>query len=91
MQDRGRSPRRSLRALGDAARYSGYGISWVLTILLLVWGGLELDERLGTTPLLVLLGAFLGVGAGFYTLYVRAVVEPSAKRKETPGSGKEHR
>ena len=63
----------------------------MLTILLLVWGGRELDEWLGTTPLLVLLGAFLGVGAGFCTLYVRAVVEPAAKGKEIPGSGEEHR
>jgi F0F1-type ATP synthase assembly protein I len=91
VQDGGRSPRRSSRALGDAVRFSGYGISWVLTILLLVWGGRELDEWLGTTPLLVLLGAFLGVGAGFCTLYVRAVVEPAAKGKEIPGSGEEHR
>ena len=91
MQDGGRSPRRSSRALGDAVRFSGYGISWVLTILLLVWGGLKLDEWLETTPLLALVGAFLGIGAGFYALYIRVVVEPAAKEKEIPGSGEEHR
>ena len=91
MQDGGPTPRRSARALGDVGRYSGYGISWVLTILVLVWGGLKLDEWLRTSPLLVLAGALLGVGAGFYTLYIRAVVEPANREREVPGRGEEQR
>ena len=51
----------------------------------------DLILRPSLIVMLVLLGAFLGVGAGFCTLYIRAVVEPAAKRKEIPGSGEEHR
>ncbi len=91
MVDGGRTPRRSSGAFGDAGRLSGYGISWVLTVLILTWIGLRLDERFGTTPLFVLIGALAGVGAGFYTLYVRAVVEPANRKREGPGSGEEHR
>ena len=91
MLDGGRTPRRSSGALGDVGRLSGYGISWVLTVLILTWAGLRLDEWLGTTPLFALTGALAGVGAGFYTLYVRAVVEPANRKKEGPGSGEEHR
>ncbi len=91
MKHGGRSKRWSSTGLADVGRYSGYGISWVLTILLLTWGGLKLDERLGTTPLLVLVGALVGVGAGFHTLYVRAVVEPAQRDRETHGDGEDHR
>lgn len=91
MLDGGRTPRRSSGGLGDVGRLSGYGISWVLTVLILTWAGLRLDERLGTTPLFVLTGALAGIGAGFYTLYVRAVVEPANRKRERPGSGEEHR
>lgn len=89
MQDGGPVPRRSARAVGDVGRYSGYGITWVLTILILAWGGLKLDEWLGTSPLFVLAGALLGVGAGFHALYIRAVVEPANREREVPGSGEE--
>ncbi|NLA05143.1 MAG: AtpZ/AtpI family protein [Firmicutes bacterium] len=46
-----------------------FGLTMVLTILLGVYGGLWLDRRLGSTPLFLLLGIFLGVGAGFYNLW----------------------
>ncbi len=70
---------------------SGYGISWVLTVLILTWAGLKLDERFETTPLLALVGGLVGIGAGFYTLYIRAVVQPATRKKERPGSGEELR
>ena len=80
-------PRRPSRPTGELARYSGYGITWVLTVVLLGWGGLALDERLGTTPLLVLLGVLLGIVGGFYRLYLRLVVEPEDRKREEPGPG----
>lgn len=46
-----------------------FGISMVLTILLGVYGGDWLDRRLGTSPVFLLLGIFLGIGAGFYNLW----------------------
>ena len=46
-----------------------FGVSMVLIILLGVYGGNWLDHRLGTSPIFLLLGVFLGVGAGFYNLW----------------------
>ena len=46
-----------------------FGISMVLILLLGVYGGHWLDRRLGTSPAFLLLGTFLGVGAGFYNLW----------------------
>ena len=90
MKDVGEPSRRSSGALADLGRYSGYGIAWVLATLLLGWGGVVLDERLGTSPLLVISGAVLGIVAGFVTLYMRAVVEPAARKGESPGRREDH-
>ena len=69
-------------AFRDLGRYSGYGMAWAFTTLLGFWVGLELDEWLGTVPWLTLIGAFAGAGAGFYTLYVRFIVEPTTVKDE---------
>ena len=90
MQEGEEPTRRPSAARGELARYSGYGLSWVLTVLLLGWGGLALDERLGTTPLLVLLGSLLGIVGGFYRLYLRLIVEPERMEKGRPGGEEEH-
>ena len=90
MKDRGEPSRRSSSSLQDLGRYSGYGIAWALATLLLGWGGLMLDERLGTDPLLAISGAVLGIVAGFVTLYMRAVVEPAARKGDSPGRREDH-
>ena len=90
MKDGGEPSSRSSDALRDLGRFSGYGIAWVLATLLLGWGGLVLDERLGTGPLLVISGAALGIVAGFVTLYMRAVVEPATRKGDSPGRREEH-
>ncbi|MDE2804704.1 MAG: AtpZ/AtpI family protein [Gemmatimonadota bacterium] len=90
MKDGDEPSRQSSAALRDFGRFSGYGIAWALAALLLAWGGVELDERLGTGPLLVILGAVLGIVAGFITLYMRAVVEPAARKGDTPGPREDH-
>ena len=89
---KGRSP----SALGDLARYSGYGVSWALTVAVLALGGLALDQRLGTAPMLALLGAVLGIAGGFWSLYAR-VARPQTREREAPahrtgtaGRGDEH-
>jgi len=89
VKDRRESPRRSSGS-GDLARYSGYGISWVLTTLLLGWGGLMLDERFGTSPLLVISGGVLGLVGGFVSLYTRTVVQPADRERMEPRKGGGH-
>ena len=41
-----------------------------ITVGLGVWAGLWADGRLGTSPILVVVGTFLGFAAGFYSLYM---------------------
>lgn len=50
-----------------------------LAIALFAVGGNWLDERLGTGPLFVLLGAFLGFGGGFYRMYAQLVLTQDPK------------
>ena len=53
------------KALREAAPYLGIGTSFAASVLLGLGAGYWLDRRLGTTPWLFLLGAMLGLGAGF--------------------------
>lgn len=66
--------------LAAAGRYMGYGLTWALSTLLFLLVGWWLDGKLGTTPLFMILGAFVGAGAGFYSLY-RHIVDESKDRE----------
>jgi hypothetical protein len=59
-----------------AGQYAGYGFTWALSTLLFLLAGWWVDGKVGTTPFLTILGAFVGAGAGFYSLYHHIVVEP---------------
>lgn len=54
----------------------GHGITIAVAIGLFLWLGDLADAALGTSPVLALLGMFLGAAAGFYRLYVHMVVLP---------------
>lgn len=79
--DRGRKSEQS-GGYQDLGRYSGYGLAFALTLGLGFWAGIKLDQKLGTMPLFSFLGAFAGGASGFFTLYVRFIVEPESKRDE---------
>lgn len=64
--------------LADAAPFLGHGLTWALSTALFLFLGWKLDGWLGTLPLFTILGAFVGAGAGFYSLY-RHVVASSRK------------
>ena len=54
------------------------GVGWYVAICIVggVWGGVWLDEKLGTSPLFLLIGLMLGlviVGAGVYRLLAALV------------------
>jgi F0F1-type ATP synthase assembly protein I len=65
-----------------AGQYTGYGLTWALSTLLFLLGGWWLDGKVGTTPLFLILGAFVGAGAGFYSLYRHIVVEPRERTED---------
>jgi ATP synthase protein I len=52
-----------------ALRFIGVGWFIGLSILLGVWGGLWLDEKFGTAPILVIVGLIFGLVVAFYGVY----------------------
>jgi len=66
----------SREMLRVSGQFLGYGLSWALSVLLFLAVGGWLDTKLGTSPFLLILGAFVGGGAGFYSLYYHIVIEP---------------
>ena len=78
-------------SLGDIGHFSGYGLGWALTVALLAWAGLELDEWLGTSPAMVLLCTLGGIAAGMVTVYMRAMAGHAREGSDTSNSGEEHR
>jgi ATP synthase protein I len=54
----------------------GFGLTWALSVMLFLGVGAWLDGRLGTSPFLLIAGAFVGAAAGFYSLYYHIVIEP---------------
>ena len=79
-QDRkGLGPQELIRASGQ---YMGYGLAWALSVLLFLGVGAWIDGKLGTSPLLTLIGAFVGAGAGFYSLYYHIVIEPRQRSEK---------
>jgi len=65
-----------------AGQFTGYGLTLALSTLLFLLGGWWLDGKVGTTPLFTILGAFVGAGGGFYSLYHHVVVEPRERDQD---------
>ena len=66
---------------GGGQRLMGLGVQFVVAILLFLYLGTWLDRKFGTAPWMMLLGTFVGAGAGFYSLY-RAMVEENRIQDE---------
>lgn len=64
-------PARGHREGPSPASFAGAGIQFVVSILLFLYIGKWLDAKFGTAPWLLMLGVFLGAGAGFYSFYRR--------------------
>jgi F0F1-type ATP synthase assembly protein I len=52
----------------EVGKYLGLGLTWALSTVLFLWLGSLADGWLGTEPWLTLAGAFIGAGAGFYSM-----------------------
>lgn len=72
-----------------SGRYMGFGLTWALSTLLFLFVGHWIDGRLGTTPWLLITGAFVGGAAGFYSLYhhIVAAGEEQGEPPERSGDG----
>lgn len=63
-------------ALGEAGQVLGVGLQFAAAIVFFLFVGWWLDGVLGTSPLLLIVGVFVGAGAGFYSMYRQLVVRP---------------
>jgi F0F1-type ATP synthase assembly protein I len=61
VQDKGSAP--------SASDFAGIGLQFAASIILFVFAGQWLDKWLGTGPIFLILGAFLGAGGAFYSMY----------------------
>jgi F0F1-type ATP synthase assembly protein I len=57
---------------------AGIGFQFAAAILLFLYAGKWLDGKLGTAPLFLILGVFVGAGAGFYSMYRKLIRPPKA-------------
>jgi ATP synthase protein I len=75
-------PARGRRESPSPASFAGAGVQFVVSILLFLYIGKWLDAKFGTSPWLLMLGVFLGAGAGFYSFYRRIM---AASRSDGDG------
>jgi len=64
-----------------AFRYSHLGLTFAATILVWFFGGYWLDGKLGTLPLLTILGVVIGAVSGFVYL-IRALNQMNKEQEE---------
>lgn len=62
-------------SLGTVGRFAGLGFQLVASILLFLYGGQWLDRQLGTDPIFLLLGVFIGAAAAIYSMYRSLMAE----------------
>lgn len=83
-RDHGKGSESEQSMWAAAGQFTGFGLTWALSVLLFLLGGWWVDGKLGTTPLLMIVGAFVGAGAGFYRLY-RFVMASSVSNSKRSG------
>lgn len=67
--DRLMGNRRAARKGMSGSEFAGVGFQFAITIVLFTLGGVWLDRRFGTSPVLVIVGVFAGAGIGFWQMY----------------------
>ena len=65
----------------SASDFAGIGLQFAVSVVLFVFAGQWLDRRLGTGPIFLIAGAFLGAGGSFYSMYRKLM---AAQAKDGP-------
>ncbi len=60
--------KKNKNSLNNYARYSNIGMQMLVIILAGVWGGVELDKWLNTTPVLTVVLSLLAVSLSIYSV-----------------------
>lgn len=82
MDEEDSSVRKFTRGYAQAGPYISIGLQFSLSILLCLFLGWWADEKLDTSPLLLVVGTFLGAAAGFYNLYRALITRGKNDEKE---------
>ena len=74
-----------------AGAYAGFGLQFAASLLVFLWVGQWVDRKLGTAPLFLMAGVFLGGGAAFYSMYRKLMAmqerEEKARKERQSGQG----
>lgn len=86
-QEKGGSPKEPFdpyrrSAVSGSASYAGAGLQFAIALLVFLFLGQWLDERLGTAPWLMMLGVFVGGGGGFWAMYRKLMAEQAREERE---------
>jgi F0F1-type ATP synthase assembly protein I len=77
-----RTPPNAGKSAGRApADLAGIGVQFVAVLLVFLFLGKWLDERLGTSPWLLMIGVFLGFGLSLLYIYRKLAIDPRDPRK----------
>ena len=80
--------RNSYKAYRGGARLFGGGLQLAAAIVLFLYIGRWADEKLGTSPWLMILGVLAGAGGGLYRLIKTAVEVGNESESEAKKNGK---
>ena len=93
MEDEKRTQQGSKKGL-SGADFAGVGLQFAFAIIVFLYAGQWVDDRLGTNGLFTIAGAFIGAGAAFYNMYRKITAaqrrddeERSAKSGRDPRDG----
>ena len=64
-----RRPSQSSRKGLSGADFAGVGIQFAVAIIIFLFAGQWLDNRLGTNGLFTIAGVFIGAAGAFYNMY----------------------
>jgi len=68
MDDEKRPQKSSTKGL-SGADFAGIGIQFAFAIILFLYVGQWIDNRVGTNGLFTIIGVFVGAGGAFYSIY----------------------
>lgn len=71
-----------------AGAYAGFGMQFVVALLIFLYLGQWVDRRLGTSPVFLLIGIFVGAGGSFYAMY-RKLMAAQAREDEARRAAKQ--
>lgn len=75
----------------NLSSFAGVGLQFAISIVLFLFLGQWADRKLGTSPVFVLLGVFIGGGSAFYAMYRKVAAAQKAdderRKKDREGKG----